>query len=87
LSWLPKQQQGHHLSRQIPRPIATSNFPYGPADWAALWGLLEQVFRAGEAFPHEPTITEAEARMAWVDLNQAMMVAVDMVERWWARIT
>jgi len=35
------------------------------------------VFRAGETFPHDPTITEAEARMAWVDPNQAVMVAVD----------
>ena len=26
-----------------------------------MWALLEPVFRAGEAFPHDPAITEAEA--------------------------
>ena len=36
------------------------------------------MFRAGETFPHDPAITEAEARMAWVELNQAVMVAVDI---------
>jgi L-amino acid N-acyltransferase YncA len=51
--------------------------PYGPADWPALWALLEPVFRAGETFPHDPAITEAEALMAWVEQSQAVMVAVD----------
>jgi len=43
-----------------------------------VWALLEPVFRAGETFPHDPAITEAEARMAWVQQNQAVMVAVDV---------
>ena len=51
--------------------------PFGPADWPAVWALLEPLFRAGETFPHDPAITEAEARMAWVEQNQAVMVAVD----------
>jgi L-amino acid N-acyltransferase YncA len=51
--------------------------PYGPADWPALWALLEPVFRAGETFPHDPAISEAEARLAWVEQSQAVMVAVD----------
>ncbi len=51
--------------------------PYGPGDWPSLWALLEPVFRAGEAFPHDPAITEAEAQMAWVEQSQAVMVAVD----------
>jgi GNAT superfamily N-acetyltransferase len=38
---------------------------------------LEQVFRAGETFPHDPAISEAEAQLAWVEQNQAVMVAVD----------
>ena len=42
-----------------------------------MWALLEPVFRAGETFPHDPAITEAEARMAWVEENQAVMVAED----------
>ena len=43
-----------------------------------MWALLEPVFRAGETFPHDPAITEAEARMAWVEQNQAVMVAVEV---------
>lgn len=53
--------------------------PDEAADWPALWALLEPVFRAGETFPHNPAITEAEARLAWVEQNRAVMVAVDAV--------
>jgi L-amino acid N-acyltransferase YncA len=35
------------------------------------------LFRAGETFPHDPAITEAEAHQAWVEQNRAVMVAVD----------
>ena len=42
-----------------------------------MWALLEPVFRAGETFPHDPAISEAEARVAWVDQSQAVMVAED----------
>jgi len=52
--------------------------PYEEADWSALWSLLEPVFRAGETFPHDPAITEAEAQQEWVEQNQAVMVAVDV---------
>jgi L-amino acid N-acyltransferase YncA len=51
--------------------------PYGEADWPAVWALLEPVFRAGETFPHDPAITEVDARAAWVEQSQAVMVAVD----------
>ena len=51
--------------------------PYGAADWSAVWALLEPGFRAGETFPHDPAITEAEAQLAWVEHSQAVMVAVD----------
>jgi len=51
--------------------------PFEAADWPAVWALLEPVFRAGETFPHDPAITEAEAQLAWVEQNQAVMVAVD----------
>ena len=43
-----------------------------------MWALLEPVFRAGETFPHDPAITEAEAQQAWVEQNLAVMVAVDV---------
>jgi hypothetical protein len=42
-----------------------------------LWALLEPVFRAGETFPHDPAISEAEAQLAWVEQSQAVMVGVD----------
>ncbi len=50
---------------------------YEAADWPALWALLEPVFRAGETFPHDPAISEAEAQVAWVVQSQVVMVAVD----------
>jgi L-amino acid N-acyltransferase YncA len=58
-----------------PAPVQIRLFE--PADWPPLWGLLEPVFRAGETFPHDPAITEAEARMLWVEQSQAVMVAID----------
>jgi L-amino acid N-acyltransferase YncA len=51
--------------------------PYEAADWPAVWQLLEPVFRSGATFPHDPAITEAEARVAWVKQSQAVMMAVD----------
>jgi hypothetical protein len=42
-----------------------------------VWALLEPVFRAGQTFPHDPAITEAEAQVAWVEQSQAVIVAVD----------
>ncbi|GDX77629.1 acetyltransferase [Cyanobium sp.] len=51
--------------------------PFEEADWPVVWGLLEPVFRAGETFPHDPAITEAEAHQAWVEQNWAVMVAVN----------
>ena len=48
-----------------------------PADWSGIWRLLEPVFRAGETFPHDPAISEAEARRLWVDQSQAVVVATD----------
>ena len=51
--------------------------PYDPADWPAVWVLLEPVFHAGETFPHDPAISESEAQVAWVVRSQAVMVAVD----------
>ena len=51
--------------------------PYEPADWPAVWPLLEPVFRSGETFPHNPAITEEDAQVAWVEQSQAVMVAAD----------
>jgi L-amino acid N-acyltransferase YncA len=51
--------------------------PFEPADWPAVWQLLKPVFRAGETFPHDPAITEEQARALWVQQTKAVMVAVD----------
>jgi len=59
----------------LPTPLQIR--PYGAADWPGVWALLEPVFRAGETFPHDPAISEAEAQLAWVEQSQAVMVAVD----------
>ncbi|MFM7312773.1 MAG: N-acetyltransferase family protein [Cyanobium sp.] len=42
-----------------------------------MWALLEPVFRAGETFPHDPAISAAEARLAWVEQSQRVQVAED----------
>jgi L-amino acid N-acyltransferase YncA len=59
----------------LPTPLQIR--PFEAADWPGLWSLLEPVFRAGETFPHDPAISEAEAQVAWVERSQAVMVAVD----------
>jgi GNAT superfamily N-acetyltransferase len=41
-----------------------------------VWAILEPVFRAGDTFPHDPAIGEAEARTLWVEQSQVVMVAV-----------
>jgi L-amino acid N-acyltransferase YncA len=51
--------------------------PFQTPDWPALWGLLEPVFRAGDTFPHDPAITEAQARTSWIDQTQWVMVAAE----------
>ena len=59
----------------MPTPLQIR--PFEAADWPGLWSLLEPVVRAGETFPHDPAISEAEAQVAWVERSQAVMVAVD----------
>ena len=53
--------------------------PYEPADWPAVWALLEPVLRAGETFPHDPAITEAEAQVAWVECSEAVLLLLFLV--------
>ena len=53
----------------MPTPLQIR--PYWAADWPAVWALLEPVFRAGETFPHDPAISEAEAQVAWVEQSLA----------------
>jgi len=71
------QSPGQHSCSLTPAPLLLQIRPYEAADWPAVWALLEPVFRAGETFPHDPAISEAEAQLAWVEQTQAVMVAVD----------
>jgi len=41
--------------------------PFETTDWAAVWNIIEPVFREGETYPMSPDITEDEARQAWVE--------------------
>ncbi len=41
--------------------------PCIPADWPALWTMMEPVFRSGRTYAFPTDITEAEARIAWID--------------------
>ena len=44
-----------------------------------MWALLEPVLRAGETFPHDPAITEAEAQVAWVECSEAVLLLLFLV--------
>ena len=59
---------------QLPLPLQIR--PFVPADWPGVWTLLEPVFRAGDTFPHDPAISEHDARRLWVDQSQVQMVAI-----------
>ena len=60
---------------QLASPLQIRTFD--PADWPAVWSLLEPVFRAGETFPHDPAIPEEQAHRLWVEQTQVVMVAAD----------
>lgn len=47
------------------------------SDWAAIWFVLEPVFRAGETYSFPRTIAESDARQAWIALPAATFVATD----------
>ncbi|MGF1538081.1 MAG: GNAT family N-acetyltransferase [Elainellaceae cyanobacterium] len=49
--------------------------PIKRADWAAVWVVIEPVFRSGETYAFSPDIPEAEARRVWVGLPMATYVA------------
>jgi L-amino acid N-acyltransferase YncA len=71
-------QSPDHTSAPLTSPRSPLQIrPFEATDWPAVWALLEPVFRAGETFPHDPAISEAEAQLAWVEQNHAVMIAVD----------
>lgn len=50
---------------------------FKPEDWAAVWAILEPVFRAGDTYAVDPRISEEAARQYWTDLPLACFVAFD----------
>ena len=46
-----------------------------PAEWPAVWTLLQPVFQSGETFAFSPNISEGEAREAWLAAPAATYVA------------
>ncbi len=49
--------------------------PFQPADWPALWPLLQSVFCTGDTYAFSPSSTEAEIHQAWITAPQATFVA------------
>lgn len=47
------------------------------ADWPAVWELMKPVVRAGETYPYACDIDEAGARELWIDIPEAIYVALD----------
>jgi ribosomal protein S18 acetylase RimI-like enzyme len=47
-----------------------------PADWPAVWRIIEPIFRRGDTYAISPSITEAETREYWLERPQATFVAV-----------
>jgi len=45
-----------------------------PADWPAIWALLEPVFRAGDTYAVDQDISEDAARAVWMDMPAATFV-------------
>ena len=50
---------------------------FSECDWAAVWQILEPVFRAVETYPYSPSISSADARTVWVTTMLATFVAAD----------
>ena len=49
---------------------------YADADWPAVWSILQPTFAAGETYAYAPSISEPEARRAWIDAAAATWVAL-----------
>lgn len=50
---------------------------FAPADWSAVWRILQPTFDAGDTYAFAPGSAEAEIRRAWAELPSATFVACD----------
>jgi ribosomal protein S18 acetylase RimI-like enzyme len=51
---------------------------YRSDDWAAVWTVLEPVFRAGDTYAYPRDITEEDARLTWTSSPKEVFVAEDL---------
>ena len=51
--------------------------PFSDPEWAALWPIIEPVFRAGETYPFDREITADTAYENWIAKPAATFVALD----------
>ncbi len=59
----------------MPSPTPISIRSITPADWPAVWPLLQATFQAGDTYAFAPESTETEIHKAWVELPAATFVA------------
>ena len=45
-------------------------------DWPSLWPIVREVVRAADTFAYDPAMSEAQARVAWLDSPVRVAVAV-----------
>lgn len=50
---------------------------FEPADWPAVWSILQTTFLAGDTYAFAPDSTEAQIHSAWVSLPAATFVVCD----------
>lgn len=51
--------------------------PFVPADWPALWSILEPVFREGKTYSFAADISEPGAQQVWTEAPEVTFVAKD----------
>ena len=45
--------------------------------WPQIWDFLQPVFAAGESYPVDPNVSEADARAYWLASTKTTFVAID----------
>jgi L-amino acid N-acyltransferase YncA len=51
------------------------------ADWPQVWPIVRAVVRAADTFAYDPTMTEAQARAAWIDALPGLTVVAEDGDR------
>ena len=48
--------------------------PFVEADWPQVWPIVREVVRAADTFAYDPAMTEAQARVAWIEAYPGLTV-------------